>query len=832
MSIVALDDAHDLPLARTGGKGAVLARLRRRGFDVPPGFVLTTEVDQAARAHGGSLPDALRRELLARWRASGWPRLAVRSSGVLEDRPDASLAGQLETVLGAADEASLVAAVERVLASARSPRVRAYLGRRVPEADPEHVLCACLVQPLLEPSCAGVAFGVDPRSGAGDRLLIECVPGRGDALVSGRAQPERHVVSRPDLVPLECTVSEGAQPNLSRERVLEVAKLVVRIEVELGATQDVEWALADGRIQVLQARPVTALPAAAPQAIALREELERLRGRHGREPGLWSNFMAAELLPQPTLASLELIRAMGEPGSGGVVLAYERDLGLGRTRHGIRVDTICGRTYGEARSLEGILADMGLPVYVAPGDEGPSWPRVEWSWVRVRWGRLALELPRLLWRAVRAAKRGRDLMRHGERHFTQTDLPAIEHELKRGRRDLQALDDTELVRMLDVARGWCSGPGRRIWERCNVAVLLSMAVLELRTRRWLGDRDGSLAASLVRGAPGNVTLETNTAIGELTRVAATGGTGSEAFEAALARFLTRYGHRATTELELSDPRWREDPGPVLASVSRLLAVAALDPPAAPFGDALLADLPARRRRTLQRTIETARRNAFLRETPKFHYLRRLEQLRALYRELGRRSIARAGLERADDVFQLARCEIDAALRGGAEGREIAAVAAARRTRRELLLPLPLPPVFRWERLEEILAGAVKTSAPIPAAGLLRGDGVSPGRVSGRARIVTDPSDARELGSDAVLVAPRADPGWTPLFLAVRAVVVETGSVVSHSSIVAREYRLPMVVNVPGATRLREGTPLTVDGSEGWVRVEEPEGPTSTGPREP
>jgi pyruvate,water dikinase len=106
-------------------------------------------------------------------------------------------------------------------------------------------------------------------------------------------------------------------------------------------------------------------------------------------------------------------------------------------------------------------------------------------------------------------------------------------------------------------------------------------------------------------------------------------------------------------------------------------------------------------------------------------------------------------------------------------------------------------------------------------------------VTGRARIVTDPADGRALGSDAVLVAPRADPGWTPLFLGVRAVVVEAGSLISHSSIVAREYGLPMVVNVPHATRLREGAVLTVDGTEGWLRVEESDdnGQDEVGPSE-
>jgi phosphohistidine swiveling domain-containing protein len=231
----------------------------------------------------------------------------------------------------------------------------------------------------------------------------------------------------------------------------------------------------------------------------------------------------------------------------------------------------------------------------------------------------------------------------------------------------------------------------------------------------------------------------------------------------------------------------------------------------------------------------ARRNAYLRETPKFHYLRRLEQLRRLYLEVARRSMSRGGLEQRKDVFWLQCVEVAAALDPRAN-REIGRVASARRRRRDQLVERHIPPFFRWDRLEEVLSsahlGAEDGSAS--ESGLLRGDGVSPGRVTGRARIVTDPGDSRALGPDAILIAPRADPGWTPLFLAVRAVVVETGSLISHSSIVAREYGLPMVVNVPHATRLREGVALTVDGTEGWLRVEESDddGQNDAGASEP
>lgn len=188
--------------------------------------------------------------------ALGGVPLAVRSSSVAEDLAGASYAGQYETILGVREQPDVEAAIVHCWASAFAARVKSYRGQRGQAGVPSMAL---LVQRLIQPDAAGVAFTANPITGDRDETIVSAVRGLGERLVSGAASPDEWVVRGGQA---DCrSRPEGA---LEVNQVLAVAELARRIEGHFGSPQDVEWAVAGPNVYALQARPITTLPQAQP----------------------------------------------------------------------------------------------------------------------------------------------------------------------------------------------------------------------------------------------------------------------------------------------------------------------------------------------------------------------------------------------------------------------------------------------------------------------------------------------------------------------------------------------------------------------------------------
>jgi pyruvate,water dikinase len=302
------------------------------------------------------------------------------------------------------------------------------------------------------------------------------------------------------------------------------------------------------------------------------------------------------------------------------------------------------------------------------------------------------------------------------------------------------------------------------------------------------------------------------------------GTLPPALQDGLAAFLRRYGHRAVAEIDVGMPRWSEQPEHVLGALGNYLRLD--DPALAPdvrfaagarTAERAVADVVARvRRRSTWRArvvgfaLGRVRRLLGLREAPKDQLVRLVAVARSELAAVGAELAGRGLLDAADDVFFLDLREVRAAL-AGADHR--ARVAGRREEYARELRRRHVPRVLLSDGTEpEALA------APGPAPdGALVGTPASAGTATAPARVVLDPVGAH-LEPGEVLVAPSTDPGWTPLFLTAGALVMEMGGANSHGAVVAREYGIPAVVGVPGATaRIATGTVVTVDGAAGLVR---------------
>ncbi|HEY6407832.1 MAG TPA: PEP-utilizing enzyme, partial [Ktedonobacteraceae bacterium] len=295
----------------------------------------------------------------------------------------------------------------------------------------------------------------------------------------------------------------------------------------------------------------------------------------------------------------------------------------------------------------------------------------------------------------------------------------------------------------------------------------------------------------------------------------------------LTGFLQEYGHLGVAELDLGVPRWSEDAGTVLTSLANYQQIH--DPAHAPdvqfqrAGRAARAMVATLSRRAVQHhwlrgrlvgfCLRRARALAGFREMTRFVVALVLARARSLLLPVGEELLQAGRLEHAADIFFLTLLEVREAL-AGADLRdkviERRAAYAQEFTRRHVPLVL----------LSDGTEPTVQPKGTTLANGALQGSPASPGLVTGNARVILDPHDAM-LSPGEILVAPTTDPGWTPLFLTAGGLVMEMGGAMAHGAIVAREYGIPAVVGVQGATeRISTGMRLTVDGTAGTVVIEQ------------
>ncbi|MET4637543.1 PEP/pyruvate-binding domain-containing protein [Mycetocola sp. 2940] len=807
--VLALDALGRGDVALAGGKGANLGELVRAGFPVPPGFVVTTdayarvaeELDIAGWYHAGDaaairaalasvvVPADLRTRITEAYDALGSGQVAVRSSATAEDLPGAAFAGQQDTYLGIAGADAVVDAVRRCWASLWTDRAIAY--RKRLGIAPDEVAIAVVVQSLIDADAAGVLFTADPVTGHRGRLILDASAGLGESVVSGLVTPDhlvldehgsllswtpgrREVVIRPtaDGVRHEAGTAT-AEPLLEPTEIAALARLGAAVQAHFGRPQDLEWALADGSVFLLQARPMTALP---PPPIRLNPIQKRV---------------ASVLLDYLPVRPYPLdVTTWWRFGPAGLMLAIARGLG-------IHID--------EAR----VLPEIDDVVYRF----APPMPQLTPK---------ALTAPfRILWRAAR-----HDPARwHDDPHYVRFE--AAVNKLRAARPErmrwgtllrVPAAVAAAITPITKLRADYLPGSALAIGRLLAILTLLGKRrllgnlLVGARTRTTDGNDALLRLAAEIRSTPSLQAVFAHDPAdieGALASLA-----GADHFRAGFASFLHEYGHRETVSPVLaSSPTWSEQP---VVALGLLAVLATAEDPnrTSPAGDAesellrhpLLARAASRRR--VLRILERAREGIRFREDSHFEFLRLLPPLRSALLEMGRRLVASGLIAIPEDVFHLRLEELqtiaDPQRMPSAQAARLRSAIRRRAARRDELASvklLDLSQVF-----------------PAPTGGVLvQGSPASGGVATGRVRIIRDATDFGTLQSGEILVCPYTNPSWTPLFSRAAAVVVDSGGVGSHAAIVAREYGLPAVMGTGAATTvLTPGQLVTVDGNTGRV----------------
>ena len=770
-------------LALAGGKGANLGELIAGGFPVPAGFVVTTAAydlvaaGHTTRAHFDrvEIPPRLREAIVAAYQDMNEGPVAVRSSATAEDLPGAAFAGQQDTCLNVVGEEELLDAIRRCWGSLWSERAVAYRDRL--GIDPADVRIAVVVQRMVAAEAAGVMFTADPVTGDRERIVVDAGTGLGEAVVSGLVTPDHYVLTprgrvvsytpgRREVVVralagggVSHEEGDGAPAGRLPDEVLrELARLGAGVARHFGRPQDIEWAYADGRVSLVQARPMTALP---PPPVG---RLNPLRRR-----------IATVLMEYVPVRPYPIDMSTWVPhGPAGLMAKVTGAFGL----HGA-FENFCEEQDGVVHRLVPPRPRPTPKVLIAPFLIAVKARRYD----PARW----TEDPRY--------RRVLDEVRA----LAALDLAALPWPelVATPRRVLASVQPVADLRIDYLPRSGLS----------LVGLLVSL--------RLLG-RAG-LFADLLTGARTR-TGDANRALEELAAKARrTGALGRdplpEEFRAGLEAFLAEYGHReGASPLLVTAPTWADEPEAVLG----LIRVLAAEPPRPASGDEALERLLAhprlrnpRRRDRMLRRVRAARAGIAFREDSHFVFTLPLPVLRRSIVEIGRRLRDAGVLGAPEDVFHLRLEELE-------EIRDVTALteAEARRLRSRV--------TGRAARREELAGvRLIDPRAVFPARdlgdALVAGSPASGGTATGPVKVVRGPSDFGKLDSGDVLVCPYTNPSWTPLFQRAAAVVVDTGGIASHAAIVAREYGIPAVMGTgDGTSVLADGRLVTVDGDAGVV----------------
>ncbi|MCE2415762.1 hypothetical protein J4G07_17395 [Candidatus Poribacteria bacterium] len=842
-----IDDA-DLP--RVGGKGLNLGKLTRTGFPVPNGFCVTTDayrlsVEGLLEQNQSNVKDIeLSPELVAEIHAARetlqTAAVAVRSSATAEDLAEASFAGQQDTFLNVTPD-KLLDALKACWASLWSERAIAY--RQTQKIPDEGLAMAIVIQEMCESDVSGVLFTVAPFNE--NAAIIESNWGLGESVVSGAITPDSFYVSRDTGEVLERSIATKCEmvtaagvsavpsaqqdtPSLTDAQLKELTQLGRQVETYYGQPMDIEWALADGQFVLLQSRyittsaePVTHLSQTHSISEADKESIEKIRqeeiqileARADEQGTVWCHHNLAEVLPAPLPMTWEILKKFMS-GAGGLGKAYQ---GLGfypseRVNHEGILDLICGRVYVNL-NREAELHFDGFPFAhdfnaLKQNPQAAMYAQAQTDITRSN-ASFWLKLPLHIIRMSRAEMRLRQCRSDFGRSLTEEAFPAFQAEVEAERNiSYSDLTDIELVTKFEE---WCAKTLDDFAPKALTATLLagfSLQRLEAALQKCLNETEVKTSASrLISGISGNLTVETNEKLWEV----ATGNL-------TLTDFLKDYGHRGVDEFELAQPRWRED----TTYLEQIVASFQQENAESSFSkdDGAKQQIEQREsaekelaahlknktglRKQIESELDFTRRYMPFRETAKFYLMLGYEQIRRALLELDRRYRLDGG------VFYLVADE----LRRLTNGEVFSDLITARKTKRELMLQIEVPDVIFSDTLDQI-----GISIPLEAVDTLTGVGVSAGVATGHARVLLTPTDVRPSDRNYILVCPSTDPAWTPLFLPAAGLVMERGGILSHGAVVAREYGVPAVANIPNATRrIADGQMLQVDGNHGTISI--------------
>ena len=758
---------------------------------------------------------------------------AVRSSATAEDMPTDSFAGQHDTFLNISGADAVLKHISMCWASLYTERAVAYRIER--GIDHSSASMAVVVQKMVFPEVSGIMFTADPATSNRKITSIDAGFGMGEAYVSGYLAADNYsvrggAITGKRLAPKERALyaAEGGAIEerpvdasrrdaqaLDDAQILNLEKTGRAIEAYYGKPQDIEWCYSEGGLHIVQSRPITTL--------------YPLPDKQNDEGHVYISFghqsMMTDAMKPLGISFFQMVEPTLVEAGGRLFIDLAHDLAspVGRVliKKAIgKIDPLM------APAVTGAMERADFMKTLERGKRFLSMGSAFFTW----------ELPLQVLKITRKNDPAivRDLMARGDTFLRRFQ---VEAEALSGADLLEFIktDHKRMQKELYSARGMGT----------VYAGALALGWINKKMEKWLGEKSVGdvLSQSVDNNTTGKLGLELLD-VADVARecpevVEYLQSAGDEAFfdgmkklngggeaAAAIEAYLEKYGMRCAGEIDITRSRWAESPSTlapmILGNIKNFGpgASAAVYDKCRKEAEQKTQDVLERlskrpfgkgKTRRAGKKINVLRNYIGYREYPK-HFMMQYYWLikQALLREADR-LVQGGALRNRDDIFYLRFDELHGAVRTGSADYGLIERRMGEHIVNEKLTP---PRVMTSEG--EVLRGEYSNGKLPPGA--LPGIAVSPGVAEGRARVVMKLEDAR-LEEGDILVTAYTDPSWTPLFVSVSGLVAEVGGAMTHGSVVAREYGLPAVAGVEGATKLiRDGQMIRVNGTDGYVEL--------------
>jgi len=869
-------DKKDLPLV--GGKGANLGEMTKAGFNVPYGFCVTTEsykefiernnllnfISQIIRdasldniSHIGEeirkkiiqceIPIQVQVEIVSAVNKLGADAYyAVRSSATAEDLAFASFAGQQDTYLNIKGEKSLLSAIRECWASLFTDR--AILYRIQNKIEHEKVYMSVVVQKMVLPEVSGIMFTADPVSGHRGILSIDASYGLGEALVSGLVSPdlykfkksssqiESKIIAEKKLAimpaygggtkKIEITGVKSTNQVMEDSQIKNLAGLGMAIEAHYGCPQDIEWCMENNKLYIVQSRAITSLfpmPSPIPQDDALHA---------------YVSFNHFQVMTDPiSPLGIDMLRIIMTFDKGA---RSAKDYNFAKSAAGrIYIDLSILLQYKRLRK--------GIPLFMKNVDALLSEALVE-----------LLNRPDFDARIKKNKETGKA--------FRKFIMPVLIKAIKnvtyrKPEGNIEFVNDyieKRLKKATQLVNNSKQGIEKleAIYEAASFSkdfqVLLPMMAPGIISFKALQGLEQKLLGTtkyvdmIVKGLEGNITTEMGLLVGDLSDFVRKSTDlvkefenedyltlndrinklkGHEELKNKFNAFMDKYDMRAAGEIDMAKDRWIENPEPLAKSIMAIVNTSEEGIHRKDYKDTIDRAKQASddfikevarshgkiKANIVRRLIRVLRNFLPVREHPKYLIMKLILIFKKAFLQEARLLVQKGHLEEEKDIFYVSFWELHNSVQNNESLIELIKL---RKEEYKHFKKLSAPRVLTSEG-EEIKAGYKRDNLP---EGALVGMPVSSGVIEGIARVITDPSKAF-INKGEILVAPFTDPGWTPLFINAAGLVMEIGGLLTHGTVVAREYGMPAVVGITDATKIiKTGQKIRVDGDAGFVII--------------
>lgn len=868
--VLGFQELNKTKLMVVGGKGANLGELTRiEGIRVPEGFCVTTEayqkiigrapefnalLDQLAllkvndREKIGEISGKIRSIIegiaitediaveITRYLSTLGEKnaYAVRSSATAEDLPTASFAGQQDTYLNIKGKDAVLQHISKCWASLFTDRAVIY--RMQNSFDHRKIYLSVVIQQMVFPQAAGIMFTADPVTSNRKVLSIDASFGLGEALVSGLVNADIYKVRDRRIIDKKISakklaiyaLEEGGtmareieperqkQQTLTDEQILELENIGRRIEAYFGCPQDIEWCLYEDAIYIVQSRPITTLYP-IPEVNDGKNHVYLSFGHR--------QMMTEAIKPLGISMFKALFKHFGftqmSEAGGRLFIDVSGDL----------TSPITAKLFIKSVDKVDILMQNALYKVVKNKEFMKTLPHGKTT--------IGMNSGMVTWVFQAIKNYWKNDAGVVTRLMTKNEALLKELEKKAAGLTGDALFDFILEGVEEMKHSVSDGYGV-VFAGAYAADWLNKNMF-----KWLGEKNA--AATLSQSVDNNVTSEMGLELLDVADVVrqypavqayfaqARDETffadlaklpGGDAVGAAIQAYLKKYGMRCSGEIDITRPRWSEQPTALIPMILSNIINFAPNAHISKFEQGVreaeqkeqyllsrLAELPGGKRKA-QRTrkaISVLRNFAGYREYSKYvlvWYYWIVKQ--ALLNEADK-LVKQGIIHQKEDIYYLSLEELREAVRTLQLDYSFVTRRKADYAVYEKLTP---PRVMTSDG--EIITGEYDTGH-IPE-GALPGVPVSAGSVEGRARIVLRIEDARIEPGD-ILITKFTDPSWTPVFVSIKGLVTEVGGMMTHGAVVAREYGLPAVVGVENATKLiKDGQSIRVNGTEGYVEI--------------